>query len=472
MRTANILILLLHTTCAFLNAPQIALRTAVATNSGVTLHRPLPSIKRAAQPPRAIAITPSPLSPAIPQLQNIALLQPALVPIVSIIGLCLLGMAASLPRALFSESERKKLHRRVFTGFFLGVAVSLWIFSGTWFFLSIFAMFAVIAQNEYYDMARENGCYPTWKLGLLGSVGMYVAACSTNPILRDALFPLTGTVTVVYLLLRQEPKTPPTTMNDISSTFVSAGRRRIHTHRKRTTSTLTPCLSLLLASLSDGHLLLRLHALLLDPLALPRPVNNAHTTARGPPRRFTRLRLADHTEVIGLVCRLVYLGCLSPMVDDVLDRHSGRYAHSHRQHSLSTRLTRFPLLLMMLRTVFAYFAGKNFGKTPLIAVSPRKTWEGFWGGCLGAMAAFSWGATLMRWPRPLLSGAFYGLMCAVMALIGDLTVSLLKRSAGVKDTGSILPGHGGLLDRLDSYLLVSAPSYFFVMWLLRRGMAL
>ena len=83
------------------------------------------------------------------------------------------------------------------------------------------------------------------------------------------------------------------------------------------------------------------------------------------------------------------------------------------------------------------------------------------------MAAFSWGATLMRWPRPLLSGAFYGLMCAVMALIGDLTVSLLKRSAGVKDTGTLLPGHGGLLDRIDSYLLVPAPAYFFVQLLLR-----
>ena len=73
-----------------------------------------------------------------------------------------------------------------------------------------------------------------------------------------------------------------------------------------------------------------------------------------------------------------------------------------------------------------------------------------------------------RWPRPLLSGAAYGLMCAVMALVGDLTVSLLKRSAGVKDTGSLLPGHGGLLDRLDSYLLVSAPAYFFVNFLLRQ----
>ena len=57
-------------------------------------------------------------------------------------------------------------------------------------------------------------------------------------------------------------------------------------------------------------------------------------------------------------------------------------------------------------------------------------------------------------------------MCAVMALIGDLTVSLLKRSANVKDTGDLLPGHGGLLDRLDSYLLVAAPAYFFVRYFL------
>lgn len=163
-------------------------------------------------------------APPIPQLSQLSSLQPALVPIVSVIGLCILGMVPSGLRVIFSTSSRRQLHRRVLTGCTLGALVSLWIFSGTWAFLSIFALYAVVAQNEYYAMARENGCYPTWKLGLIGSLGMYVAACSTNPVLRDALFPLTGTVTIVYLLLRSavERRTPETSMNDISTTFVIA----------------------------------------------------------------------------------------------------------------------------------------------------------------------------------------------------------------------------------------------------------
>ena len=161
-------------------------------------------------------------APPIAPLADLSLLAPAIVPIISIISLCLLGMVPSGLKALFSTSDRRQLHRRVFTGCMLGVLVSLWIFSGTYAFLSIFAAFAFVAQNEYYYMARENGCYPTWKLGLLGSMGMYLSACSTNPILRDALFPMTGTITILYLLLRQERKTPPTTMNDVSTTFVRA----------------------------------------------------------------------------------------------------------------------------------------------------------------------------------------------------------------------------------------------------------
>ena len=99
-------------------------------------------------------------------------------------------------------------------------------------------------------------------------------------------------------------------------------------------------------------------------------------------------------------------------------------------------------------------------------MSPNKTWEGLLGGCAASMATMTCAALLMRWPRPWLAGSCYGLMIAMMALVGDLTVSLLKRSAGVKDTGTLLPGHGGLLDRIDSYLLVPAPAFFFLQLLL------
>ena len=125
------------------------------------------------------------------------------------------------------------------------------------------------------------------------------------------------------------------------------------------------------------------------------------------------------------------------------------------------------MLSIVAADVAAYFAGKEWGRTPLISIiSPKKTWEGLCGGCVAAIIVSVCGAVLMRWPAPALTGAMYGLMAAVMALIGDLTISLLKRSAGVKDTGRLLPGHGGLLDRLDSYLLVAAPSFFFIKMIL------
>ena len=69
-------------------------------------------------------------------------------------------------------------------------------------------------------MARKSGCYPTWKLGTIGSICMYVAASSSNPILRESILPITGTVAIVYMLLRRERNTPPTTMNDVSTTFM------------------------------------------------------------------------------------------------------------------------------------------------------------------------------------------------------------------------------------------------------------
>ena len=102
--------------------------------------------------------------------------------------------------------------------------------------------------------------------------------------------------------------------------------------------------------------------------------------------------------------------------------------------------------------VAAYFVGSPLGRNLLCSqVSPPKTWEGFLG---GAAASFMCGGLLALLfsfpPMPLL---LMGLLCGIAGQLGDLGESVLKREAGVKDTGSIIPGHGGLLDRFDSILV-------------------
>ena len=327
-----------------------------------------------------------------------------MLPIATIIGACAVLMVPCAIRSLMPKS--KKIWRRAFTGFSLAVVVSAWIFSGTPLFLATFVMMAVLAQNEYYRMATSttsgNACYPTRKLGLLGSVAMYVAAASDNAVLRESMFPLTGTVTILYLLLRQERNTPPTTTTDVATSFMGIyyfGLMPSYWIRLRT---IGPSISAAAAA-----------ALFLPPERVA---------------TWSLLRALDGVD-------------------------------NFTRGALMQWWTMFAIVMA---DVTAYFTGKRLGKTPLIKISPNKTWEGLLGGCAASVACSVSGAWLMAWPAPLISGALYGLVLATMALIGDLVVSLLKRSAGMKDTGGLLPGHGGLLDRIDSYLLVSAPAYLYV----------
>ena len=104
----------------------------------------------------------------------------------------------------------------------------------------------------------------------------------------------------------------------------------------------------------------------------------------------------------------------------------------------------------------AYFAGRSFGRTKLfLRVSPNKTWEGALAGFVAAVGMF----LLARWLLlPYLSAAHAvatGCIIGVFGQIGDLAESLFKRDAGMKDSSSLIPGHGGMLDRFDSLLFVS-----------------
>lgn len=111
---------------------------------------------------------------------------------------------------------------------------------------------------------------------------------------------------------------------------------------------------------------------------------------------------------------------------------------------------------------FAYFIGVNFGKRKLCPnLSPKKSVEGFFGGIMGSLVlnlAFSYYFKLDN----LLGITILSIVCSIMAQIGDLTASRIKRLANVKDYGNIMPGHGGILDRFDSILFTGPIVYYYI----------
>ncbi|MCU0842296.1 MAG: phosphatidate cytidylyltransferase [Thiobacillaceae bacterium] len=127
------------------------------------------------------------------------------------------------------------------------------------------------------------------------------------------------------------------------------------------------------------------------------------------------------------------------------------------------------VLVVVIADSAAYFAGRRFGRRKLApAISPGKTWEGAMGAAL-AITVYAL-AVHALWPRgcglsclPQLLLAFWAMF--VLSVLGDLFESWIKRQAGVKDSGALLPGHGGVLDRIDSLTAVLPAATLFWMWL-------
>ena len=114
----------------------------------------------------------------------------------------------------------------------------------------------------------------------------------------------------------------------------------------------------------------------------------------------------------------------------------------------------------------AYLFGCKFGRTKLFErISPKKSWEGFLGGLFTAAVA-AWLLSLIFTLYSLSSLILLSAITVIAGTMGDLAESMIKRSAGVKDSGQFMPGHGGLLDRFDS-LLLAAPMIFFILQILQ-----
>jgi phosphatidate cytidylyltransferase len=124
---------------------------------------------------------------------------------------------------------------------------------------------------------------------------------------------------------------------------------------------------------------------------------------------------------------------------------------------------RIPVLMIIgsiwINDTMAYIVGSLIGRTPLSAISPKKTWEGTIGGVILAIGVMGGIGALLNsdWnPFSPIHWMAVAAICAVVGTLGDLLESKMKRMAGIKDSGSIMPGHGGFLDRFDS-LLVATP---------------
>jgi phosphatidate cytidylyltransferase len=161
----------------------------------------------------------------------------------------------------------------------------------------------------------------------------------------------------------------------------------------------------------------------------------------------------------------------TPTADWALSLAGGLYIGWGMGHLVALRELPDGLYLIFLvlfctwaSDIFAYFTGRAIGKHKLWPRhSPKKTWEGLFGGIAGSLVIAALFALFdpITWRVALLAG----FIIPIAGLFGDLSISLMKRDVGIKDSSNLFPGHGGFLDRIDSILFVSITVYAMVSWI-------
>ncbi len=164
-------------------------------------------------------------------------------------------------------------------------------------------------------------------------------------------------------------------------------------------------------------------------------------------QRTSQTTLIDWLAMIGGVILLGWLG--------------GHFFRLRLVPEMAWQWTMLAMLSTWISDSGGYVFGKRLGKHKLAPrLSPNKTVEGYVGGLVTGVV---FAALISFWlGLPIVAGTILGLLISVLGTAGDLSISLLKREAGVKDSGNLLPGHGGALDRTDSLLWAVALTYYFV----------
>ena len=301
----------------------------------------------------------------------------------------------------------KKQRRSIMLGALMGFAVACWVFSGNYIFTAVFTSMTILGQLEYYKMIMNTGVYPARRISVIGASSMFLTALFA-PDLHQICLPMFGLWAMIWFLtMRKSYSSIP----EIAATFTGM---------------------FYLGYVPSFWVRLRLVGAEMEPTRL--------YSLLKPFRSYLKMKF------------------------DVL---------------IPDRLIRFPFttgsvfifwtwLSLAFSDVGAYFVGRQFGKTKLGAISPaagatspNKTVEGVIGGCMTSAVLSVIGAWVQKWPYFLVTGAVHGFCLGMLGLIGDLTASMLKRDAGIKDFGDLIPEHGGILDRVDSFVW-SAPYSWLV----------
>lgn len=312
------------------------------------------------------------------------------------------------------KAPKKKKSRSVLFGATMGAVVALWVFSGNYIFTGLFTLMTILGQLEYYRMVMNTGIYPARRISVLGACSMFLSALFA-PNLHQICLPIFGMISMIWFLTMRRQVS---SISDIATTFTGMfylGYIPSFWVRIRTLGSLEPT------------------------------------------------RLAPITKPM-----LEFLGTRAKSVlPDYLPKTV------HLPITGGAIFIFWTWLSIAFSDVGAYFVGRKFGKTKLGKIapaagltSPNKTVEGFLGGCLVSGMLATLGAWVQKWPYWYLIGPLHGAILGFLGLVGDLTASMLKRDAGLKDFGDLIPEHGGIMDRVDSFVFTAPYSWMMCQYII------
>uniref|UniRef100_A0A7S3V3Z9 Phosphatidate cytidylyltransferase n=1 Tax=Chaetoceros debilis TaxID=122233 RepID=A0A7S3V3Z9_9STRA len=307
-------------------------------------------------------------------------------------------------------AKPKKKSRSVLFGAAMGAIVAGWVFSGNIVFTTAFTAMTLLGQLEYYRMVMRTGVYPARKISVVGACAMFITALFA-PNLHQICLPVFATYAMMWFLtMRRTVVTIP----EIATTFTGM---------------------FYLGYIPSFWVRIRM----IGTRVLDVPLHE--TTRLGPV-------LAPIIQPI--LGKMKDMGIMSPI-------------------TTGSVFIFWTWISIAFSDVGGYFFGRRFGKTKLGkiapavgAASPNKTLEGFMGGSLFSACLGALGAWVMRWPYWYLTGPVHGILLAFLGLVGDLTASMLKRDSGLKDFGDLLPDHGGVMDRVDSFVFTAPYSWLMI----------